>query len=188
MISPDGCVGSTDFGHELEVCGWTQTTGGHQAKMLHEMQGKFGALNDVPNRPSNHWSIITGEVVCNELPSATMVDTESIVLRIQQTLGSGSVNGIKNLGRAFRAGDESSCGLITKRHFEEAMAKFGVRLTAGESSPSLTIRSLLGCTLFALTIHSLLAQYSLTIRLQARAQRCRTHSQHRMVWRTYPSW
>jgi len=125
---------NTDFGHELEVCGWTQTTGGHQAKMLHEMQGKFGALNDVPNRPSNHWSIITGEVVCNELPSATMVDTESIVLRIQQTLGSGSVNGIKNLGRAFRAGDESSCGLITKRHFEEAMAKFGVSLTAGESS------------------------------------------------------
>lgn len=133
-LSADGCKHNTDFGDEYEVCGWTQTTGGHQSKMLHETNGKFGALNDVPNRPSNHWAIVTGTVVNTDVPAATMVDVESIVANIQKTIGQGSVNGIKNLGRVFRHGDEHSIGLVSFDYFISSLRKFGIELTEGEGS------------------------------------------------------
>jgi len=125
---------STDFGEEFELCGWTQTTGGHQALMAKEMNGEFGTINAVPNRPSNHWQIITGHVVSGEQPSVTMVDMESVLARIQSAIGHGSVNSIKNLGRALRSGDEKSSGLITFSHFLEAMNMIGMVLSAGEKS------------------------------------------------------
>jgi hypothetical protein len=125
---------STDFGEEYELCGWTQTTGGHQALMAKEMAGEFGTINASPNRPSNHWHILTGTMVSAEQPSVTMVDMESVLAKIQEAIGNGSVNAVKNLGRALRSGDARSAGLVPFAHFMAAMNQVGLNLTAGEAS------------------------------------------------------
>jgi len=72
-------------------------------------------------------------MVCSDLPSVTMVDTDAVVKLIQQALD-GHVNAIKNLGRQLRSGDAESNGLIEFSHFELAISKFGIRLESGEAS------------------------------------------------------
>jgi len=127
---------STDFGEEYEICGCTQTTGGKQAVLQHEADGSFGTLNERPLKPSNHWSIIVGDTVREPTSAdeATMIDMDSIVARFRGIVGAGPVNGIKNLGRAFRNRDPSASGLIPFQEFKTCLEDQGIRMQKGEAS------------------------------------------------------
>merc|ERR1711966_64788 len=106
---------STDFGEEYEVCGCTITTGGKQGMLMHEAEGQCGTLNERPLKSVNHWTIVIGDVEQDNTNTdgATMIDVETILNRFRAIVGNGAINGIKNLGRAFRSADARAEGLIS---------------------------------------------------------------------------
>jgi len=127
---------STDFGEEYEVCGCTKTTGGKQAVLQHEGDGQFGTLNERPLQPLNHWRIVVGEQVREPTTAdeATMIDMDTIVGRFRAIVGCGPVNGVKNLGRAFRSKDPRASGLISFTEFRACLEEQAIRLQKGEAS------------------------------------------------------
>merc|ERR1711959_387245 len=127
---------STDFGEEYEVCGSTKTTGGKQSLLMHEADGAFGTLNERPLKPANHWSIVVGDTIREPTTAdeATMIDMDSIVERFRNIVGTGPVNGIKNMGRAFRSKDPQASGLIGFEEFRSCLLEQGIELQKGEAS------------------------------------------------------
>merc|ERR1711998_646702 len=127
---------STDFGEEFEVCGCTKTTGGQQAVLLHEAGGQCGTLNERPLKPVNHWTICIGSIVREPTTAdeATMIDMDTILSRFRTVVGQGPVNGIKNLGRAYRSRDSDSTGLIPFAEFQACLKEQGIELQQGEAS------------------------------------------------------
>ena len=127
---------STDFGEEYEVCGHTVTTGGKQAVLMHEADGICGNLNERPLKSLNHWSILIGNIVREPTTAdeATMIDMDSILTRFRSTVGVGPLNGIKNIGRAFRSRDQEGTGLVPFDDFKQCLEMQGITLQQGEAS------------------------------------------------------
>jgi len=127
---------STDFGEEFEVCGSTITTGGKQGMLMHEAEGQCGTLNERPLKSVNHWTIVIGDVEQDNTNTdgATMIDVETILNRFRAIVGNGAINGIKNLGRAFRSADARAEGLISFRDFTACLSQFGIGMEQGEGS------------------------------------------------------
>jgi len=127
---------STDFGEEYEICGHTVTTGGKQAMLAHEAAGEFGALNERPLKPLNHWTIMVGTEVREATTSdeATMIDIQTIMDRFRVIIGAGPANGIKNMGRVFRSLDPEASGLIPFGGFKQCLLEQGIQLQKGEAS------------------------------------------------------
>jgi len=77
-----------------------------------------------------------GTVICQPTTTdeATMVDMDTIVSRFRSLVGKGPVNGIKNMGRAFRKQDPRATGLIQFDDFRQCLREQGVELQKGEAS------------------------------------------------------
>jgi len=128
---------STDFGEEYEVCGDTITTGGKQSLLNNEMEGQCGTLNERPLKPANHWKIVIGTQIRDPgtADEATMIDMDTILTRFRGIFGHGPVNGIKNLGRAFRSSDPEGSGLIPFNDFKRSLQQSaGIQFQMGEAS------------------------------------------------------
>merc|ERR1719235_584456 len=63
-----------------------------------------------------------------------MIDMDTILSRFRSIVGNGPINGIKNLGRAFRNHDPNAQGLISFDDFRACLSQFGVELEKGEAS------------------------------------------------------
>merc|ERR1711988_488413 len=63
-----------------------------------------------------------------------MIDMDTILSRFRTIVGQGPVNGIKNLGRAFRKRDPSASGLVPFEGFQQCLEENSITLQKGESS------------------------------------------------------